>query len=231
MSAKILFVSLTKFDEGEDEVLCLKKHSPGPVCFPLCWNQANLTTGLAFLSRVRHNYIPGSYFLWLNKKKRKDYVLDKVRDLKIKKSKILPWPEGAMQRMKRFPQFSFIHLLFAKLFQDRFTWSRGSSELCQLQLWAGTNVKGSDQSSWWRSSTCRNWETDQPPQRMRAPSSLPESSSQNQCCWQQPGVHTYMTKVYVLDAETHYFLVGVGTGNSLPQTVKNNARCNINKSS
>lgn len=41
----------------------------------------------------------------------------------------------------------------------------------------------------------------------------------------------YMTEVYVLDAETHYFLVGVVTDNSVLQIVKNNARCSMNKSS
>lgn len=39
-----------------------------------------------------------------------------------------------------------------------------------------------------------------------------------------------MTKVYALEAETHSFLVRVGTASSVPEIVKNNARCGIKKS-
>lgn len=157
--------------------------------------------------------------------------LDGVRDLIIKNSITLLWLGGIMKWMNRFPQFDFIYLLSARLFQRQLPGDGGELKFVHGSWELAKTVEGSDQSSRGWSSVCKIWEADQPRKEGRHASPLPEFFSQNPRCWQRPSVHMHMTKVYVLDAETHYFIVRVGTGNSVPQIVKNNARCGINKSS
>lgn len=155
-----------------------------------------------------------------------------VRDFTIKNSKSSPWPEGALQWMKRFPQFSFTHLLFVRLFQRPFSPETGQHWDCQLQLWAGTNSRGLRPEPLMMILNKEKMGGRPAPHKERKHASCPpESSSQNLGCWQEKEVHMYMTEVYVLDAETHYFLVRVVTDNSVPQIVKNNARCSMNQSS